>query len=399
MTVPTLESSHENDPFGLGLIARDCRAKVAEQVTVADTFVTFDPAHVGYLTGYRSLLLDANTSMQTAAIISGDHITLITPAADVTAAAEFLPAGSSVIGYGRFYTDLATQGSDTSNTTEWPHDFRKAVTDAIGGNGTRTQTWGVDGGDSDCFDIVRSSRGVSDVVDVRRCLIQSRLKKLPSEIAHLSKGAKVVERGIDTAASVADLHTTECDLASVVASAIFAAGGVPRSLVVATGERSACADIRPSHRMIREGDILRFDISACFGSYWVDLARTFVFGAATNEQRATYNAIRSGLDAELACLRSGTPARDVFRTAVNTIRAAGLSSYRRHHCGHGVGVAPMEMPMISVDDVSTLQADMVLSLETPLYRPGWGGMSVEDMVVVTEAGYTRLSEATRPLEL
>lgn len=396
----TRGSSNESDPFGLGLIARDCRSKVAELVPATDTLVTFDPIHVGYLTGYRSLLLDINSSIQTAAIISGDDITLITPAADVVAATEFLPAGSTVIGYGRFYADHPhSNGSDTPMDSEWHNDFRDAVSYSLRKLGARIQRCGLDGGSSDCADLVRASRGGDDFVDIRRQLIRSRQTKLPSEIAHLAKGAATVESAIERAASLADRHTTEWDLASVAASAIFATGGVPRSLVIATGERSACADIRPSHRLIREGDILRFDISACFGGYWIDLARTFVLGSATREQQNTYGAIKSGIDAELACIRAGIPARKVFRTAVDTIRAAGLPSYRRHHCGHGIGIAAVEAPIISEDDVTTIQAGMVLSLETPFYRPGWGGMSVEDMILVNEAGVVRLSAATQPFQL
>jgi Xaa-Pro aminopeptidase len=87
----------------------------------------------------------------------------------------------------------------------------------------------------------------------------------------------------------------------------------------------------------------------------------------------------------------------LFDAAVSAVEEAGLRPYRRHHCGHGIGSSVYEPPIVSPAASTPLVPGMVLCLETPFYELGWGGMMVEDTVVVTDDAYRMLTRSDRSL--
>ncbi len=127
------------------------------------------------------------------------------------------------------------------------------------------------------------------------------------------------------------------------------------------------------------------------------MARSAVVGEPTRLQAQRYAAIAAGQKAEIEAIRPGALAGDVFEVALRTTREAGLPTFMRNHCGHGVGVECNENPRIMKHSKVALGAGMVLSLETPFYERGWGGMMVEDVVRVTEDGFEFISTLPRDL--
>jgi Xaa-Pro aminopeptidase len=90
-------------------------------------------------------------------------------------------------------------------------------------------------------------------------------------------------------------------------------------------------------------------------------------------------------------------AADLFALAVDVTQRRGLAPYRRHHCGHGIGLDAYEAPIVGPDDDGTLEEGMTFCFETPYYELGWGGMMVEDAVVVTVDGARALTTLSRGL--
>jgi Xaa-Pro aminopeptidase len=143
--------------------------------------------------------------------------------------------------------------------------------------------------------------------------------------------------------------------------------------VVTAGERSALSDAVATDRLLAPGDLLRFDVGCLLDGYWSDIGRTAVVGSPTTLQSQRYDAILDGLDAQLAAARPGASAASVFDLAVATTESAGLAPYRRHHCGHGIGLDVYEAEI------------------------GWGGMMIEDALVVTADGVAPLTTLARGL--
>jgi Xaa-Pro aminopeptidase len=224
--------------------------------------------------------------------------------------------------------------------------------------------------------------------------------KVPGEVDRLEAAAHLAEDGIARAIDEAGPGVTERDLASIVASVMSAGGGIPRFVVVTSGERSALSDARAADRALQPGDLVRFDVGCTVDGYWSDIGRTAVVGGPDPLQARRYAAILAGEDAQLDTLRAGVTAGSLFDVAVAAVEAGGLLPYRRHHCGHGIGTAVYEPPSVApAGAAEALEAGMVLCLETPYYEIGWGGMMVEDTVVVTAGGHRRLTRTDRSLRV
>jgi Xaa-Pro aminopeptidase len=138
-------------------------------------------------------------------------------------------------------------------------------------------------------------------------------------------------------------------------------------------------------------------VGCLLDGYWSDIGRTAVVGSPTTLQSQRYDAILDGLDAQLAAARPGVSAASVFDLAVATTESAGLAPYRRHHCGHGIGLDVYEAPIVRPGEDVPLEEGMTFCFETPYYEIGWGGMMIEDALVVTADGVAPLTTLARGL--
>lgn len=155
---------------------------------------------------------------------------------------------------------------------------------------------------------------------------------------------------------------------------------------------------------IAKGDILFIDCGVHYKNYTSDMARTFVVGKPSLTQKKIFNALKAGYDAMLSIIKPGTKFKEVFRTGQDTIRKSGLDWIDRGHYGHTVGIGPEgeQPPFIAPNVEQTLEPNMVICLEAPLYitgsnAVGGGGYSIEDMLLITLDGYEQLTKLERDL--
>jgi Xaa-Pro aminopeptidase len=192
---------------------------------------------------------------------------------------------------------------------------------------------------------------------------------------------------------------TEAEMTLVMDSETLRLGCDPVFSVVAFGERSALPNAVPGGRRLRSGDIIRFDIGCRSEGYYSDIARTAIFGKPSEKQNRYYSAILQGEEAAINDVRAGVPANQVFATAVEATRKGGIPHYKRHHVGHGIGLDLYDAPILNEATATPLEAGMVLEVETPYYEVGFGGLQVEDTILVTDGGYRRLTSTTSELVL
>jgi Xaa-Pro aminopeptidase len=192
---------------------------------------------------------------------------------------------------------------------------------------------------------------------------------------------------------------TEQELAVIVARTLVEGGAMPRFVVVTSGPRAALADALATGRQLAPGDLVRFDVGGILDGYWSDIGRTAVVGEPSGTQQRLYDAILAGEEEELARIRPGMPANELFDAAIAAVERRGLFPYRRHHCGHGIGLNVYEPPIVSPGVAREIEPDMVFCLETPYYEIGWGGMMVEDTIVVTEDGHRMFNVSDRSLRV
>jgi Xaa-Pro aminopeptidase len=172
-------------------------------------------------------------------------------------------------------------------------------------------------------------------------------------------------------------------------------GGAERLayLLVQFGRNTAQPQARPGQTVLQPGDLVLLDVAPVVGDATVTLARTVVVGEVDAEQRRAYSAVQQARFAALHHVRAGTPARLVDRAAREVITSFGFGRY----FGHAIGRTLNGGPTIGPQSTRSLEEGMVISLGPGIYLPGWGGVRIEDTVVVHEHGCDILTYATTDL--
>jgi Xaa-Pro dipeptidase len=382
----------------LKALAQKVRAKAFAACNEnADVIITTDPTHVGYLCGYRSLLFDLMRGYRAAAIVTREKAILVTGASDAAPALEVLRDPASVYRYGVFYFASNGGGVDFAALPKPQDTFLDALRAAISAGVRPQHTVGLDCASEGEFGELKSVLNMR-CFDVRPGILKARRTKLPEEIEIIQHAATLTERGADKALQHAQAGVTEIELSAIIAGEMRAGGGVPRFVVVTSGQRSALADTYATQNKLAKGDLVRLDIGCTVDGYWCDTARTAVVGEPTREQQQRYDALLDGERAQLALARAGVTAADLFHVAVDRVRKGALPHYQRHHCGHGIGTDVYEFPTLNAaSQDAMLEEGMVLCVETPYYEIGWGGMMVEDMIVIRAGGNECLTHLPREL--
>ena len=357
-------------------------------------------AQVVYATGYRSVAGDLFRSHRMLALVSAERTVLIGGASDGAAVLESAVV-DEYVPFGTFYFEAGNvepggRGAPESELSGQNASFEEAVADAVARVDLSGRV-GVDAGAADVAGLLRCV-GV-ETVDATEWMQDLRAVKLPAEVARLREAVALAHAGIDAAIAAAGVGVTEIELATVVASTMAQGGGVPGFMVVTSGPRSALSDARPTTRQLARGDLLRFDVGCTVDGYWSDIGRTAVVGEPDDLQASRYAAILAGEEEQLRFVRPGITAGELFDVAVARVEEAGLTPYRRHHCGHAIGIEIYERPIVAQGATTVLEPGMVFCVETPYYEIGWGGMMVEDALVVTDTGCEVLSASDRSLRV
>jgi Xaa-Pro aminopeptidase len=165
--------------------------------------------------------------------------------------------------------------------------------------------------------------------------------------------------------------------------------------IVASGERSALPHGVASDRILQANEFVKLDFGAYYNGYCSDLTRTVVLGVPTEKHKQIYAVV---LDAQLQALdklRPGMTGREADAVARDIIVKAGFGDYFGHGTGHGLGMEIHEAPRLSFQSDTVLEAGMVVTVEPGIYIPGFGGVRIEDDVVLTETGIRILTHSSK----
>jgi Xaa-Pro aminopeptidase/Xaa-Pro dipeptidase len=143
--------------------------------------------------------------------------------------------------------------------------------------------------------------------------------------------------------------------------------------------------------------LVTIDFGAEADGYYCDLTRTVCVGRPTARQRDVHALVLRAQQAAIAAVVAGAACRDIDRTARTIIDAAGHAKHFGHATGHGIGLLVHEGPSLSSLSKDRLETGMVVTVEPGIYIPGWGGVRIEDMVLVAENGPKVLTSLSREL--
>jgi Xaa-Pro aminopeptidase len=173
--------------------------------------------------------------------------------------------------------------------------------------------------------------------------------------------------------------------------------------IVASGPNAALPHARPTERKLTEGDLVVLDFGGVYDSYCVDLTRTVCLGQASRRVREVYDAVRAAHDAAIASVGPGQSRFAIDEAARSRLTQAGMGEAFGHGTGHGLGIDVHEDPRIvrRRPDVDTryefVTPGMVFTIEPGAYFPDWGGVRIEDDVLVTGTGVEVLTHVTTEL--
>lgn len=169
--------------------------------------------------------------------------------------------------------------------------------------------------------------------------------------------------------------------------------------IVAAGVRSALPHAQPTAARFATGDLVVVDMGALEDGYCSDMTRMLFFGSPGAKVKRAYRAVREAQLAAIDAVRPGQAAARIDRAARTVLKAYGLDRAFVHSTGHGLGLEIHEPPRIGKRDKTRLEAGMAITIEPGVYLEGFGGIRIEDTVVVTTQGCEILTPTSKELRL
>jgi Xaa-Pro aminopeptidase len=215
-----------------------------------------------------------------------------------------------------------------------------------------------------------------------------RERKDAGELALIEVANGIATRALTHTLSQLHVGMTELEIAGVLEKSLRDEGseGFPFASIVASGPRSALPHARSTDRRTVSGDFLLMDFGAETNGYCSDITRTFVFGTATAEQREVYDVVRVANDRAAHGVRAGMTGKDADAIARDYIEQRGYGDLFGHSLGHGLGLEVHEAPRLARTADGALAEGAVVTIEPGIYRPGWGGVRIEDDVFLGADG-------------
>jgi Xaa-Pro aminopeptidase len=245
----------------------------------------------------------------------------------------------------------------------------------------------------------------STLVPTEGLVERARLRKDAYEIRTLREAGRRLSVVATAVLREVRAGRSEQDLALAIDTRLRQ-GGFERTAfetIVASGPNGALPHARPGERRLREGDLVVLDFGGVYTSYCVDLTRTVAVGQADARAREVYGAVREAHDRAIAAVAPGRSRFDVDAAARDLLAERGLGQAFGHGTGHGLGIEVHEDPRITRrrPDIDArdeqLAPGMVFTIEPGAYLPDWGGVRIEDDVLVTESGVEVLTDVTTEL--
>jgi len=252
------------------------------------------------------------------------------------------------------------------------------------------------------FEEISSAVDSVELAPLPKVLIELRAVKDASEIQEIRDAVEQAERGHAVIRASLLPGQTELEIAHNLEHAMrgFGAVGVAFDPIIAVGRQAALPHARPGQQRIKDDPILLTDWGAeSSGGYRSDLTRTYMIaGKITKKFEKVYRTVLKAQLEAIQKIRPGAKCADVDRAARKVIDEAGYGKYFGHGLGHGIGLFIHENPRFSPISKDVLEAGMVVTVEPGIYMPDWGGIRIEDDILVTKEGYEVLTSVPKSLE-
>ena len=239
----------------------------------------------------------------------------------------------------------------------------------------------------------------AEVIPVNGIIEKFRSVKSPGEIRNLRVACEIADRAFDRIIKDIRIGVTEKELASRLSHYMVMEGAdtKPYGNILISGKRTSLLPGIPSNKTIEYGDFVLMDYGCGFNGYLSDMTRTVVVGKATEEQRKVYNLEKKMVEDATKTMLPGTPAIKVYEASIEAIKDTEYFQYHYSGIGHGIGLFVHEIPFMGPKSTEILQENNVITIEPGIYIPNWGGVRIEDQILITKNGNESLTSSCRDL--
>ena len=223
--------------------------------------------------------------------------------------------------------------------------------------------------------------------------------KRPEEIECLRISCDIASRAYEKIQKDIRVGITEKELAARLSLYMVLEGAdtQPYGNILISGARTSLLHGIPSQKAIEYGDLVLMDYGCQYHGYLSDMTRTLVVGRATPKQKEVYKIEQQMVAAVEGFLKDGVSASDAYYESTKIIEGTEYFPYHYTGIGHGVGMFVHEIPFMSPVSKNIVHANNVMTVEPGIYIPGWGGIRIEDQLLITETGNENLISATKEL--
>ena len=237
------------------------------------------------------------------------------------------------------------------------------------------------------------------LVPVAHLVEELRSVKDETEVANIKKAANIAEKTFKHILKFIRPGISEKEIAWEMEKFMRSLGAEKMAwdpFVVAAGKNASMAHWGATDAKIKKGDQVQLDYGCFYRGYVCDISRVVFVGKPTEEQKRIYNLVLEAQKLALSFVKAGKQAATIDKKVRNFLGKHTKDHYR-HALGHGLGLEVHELPYVDERRKNKLAAGNVITIEPGIYIPGWGGVRIEDMVLVTKDGYKLLTKAPKKI--
>jgi Xaa-Pro aminopeptidase len=248
---------------------------------------------------------------------------------------------------------------------------------------------------------IATELSASSLKPVDAVIEQMRMVKDDWEVKQIQLAAAIADQALNEVLPYFSTGVTERDVALELEYRMQKLGseGLSFDTIMLFGERTSLPHGVPSTQALKVGDFITLDFGAVVNGYRSDMTRSYLYGDATQKQRDIYQTVADAQAAAMAEVRANVPAINSFNASRRILNDSPFAQYAGEGLGHGVGLFLHEHPFIKPGCDYVLTAGNVITIEPGIYIPNFGGVRLEEDILVTENGYQLLTHAAKPMIL
>lgn len=249
------------------------------------------------------------------------------------------------------------------------------------------------------YQSIQARCGFEKMIPLQHRINEMRIIKTPEEIEKLKIAETIGDKAFEHVINIIKCGMTELEVAAELEYVMKKNGAESLSFdtIVASGANSSLPHAVPGNRVIREGDFVLMDFGCKYDGYCSDMTRTIVMGTASQKQREIYDIVLKAQTEAMKYIKAGVTGGEIHNIASKVIEDAGYGDCFGHGLGHSVGMFIHENPRFSPSEKSVIMAGTIETVEPGIYIPDFGGVRIEDMILVTEDGFENLTHSPKKL--